>query len=72
MRAVIAGLHFDRRYLSFFDNQEIDLHVVFTTDIIIPRVEVEFVTVAAEHLRHNIFHDHALVNIKLIKEYGFI
>ena len=42
--------------------------MIFAIYAVAAGIKVEFVPVAAQHLRHDIFHDHTFIDIKPVKE----
>ena len=72
MGAIVGAFDFDRRDLFSFREQKIDLHMIFAVFAVAAGIEIELVTVSPEHLRHDVFHEHPLVDIEFIKEDRFI
>lgn len=69
MLTVICGFYFHGGDLFIFRDQKIDLHMVFPVRGIAARIIVELMSAASQHLRYDILHKHAFVDIELIEQY---
>ena len=68
MGTVVSGFDFYRRYFFPFGNQKIDLHMVFPVPTVGTGIEIQARPAVAEHLCDNVFHQHPLIDIQLIKK----
>ena len=68
MGAVIPGLHLDGGDLLPLCDKKVDLHMIFSMQIVAAGVEVKPVPIAPEHMGHDVFHDHALVDVQPVKK----
>ena len=69
---VIPGFHLDGSDFAFFGDHKIDLHMVFAVHTVAVGIEIQLVPVLPEHLGDDVLHDHALVDVQLVKQYGLI